>query len=830
MYFLLKGNLSAQLNNELVAQFPFNNNLSDLSPSGITAVNDGATYVMDRTGAAASALQFDGSSKVTFGDQVVKVELPLAISVWVKVDVIDGTKTHTIFSSDTRVNVPFGYVLGIDENGGIQLIMSGLIGQPDTSDRLAFTSEPILVQDEWHHVAVIVRSQDVVEIFVDCVSIPGMFSGQGESSIFYSLEDSSIGWRAGDSVSPDGNYLEGALDDLQIWSRELTMTEIDILCQQGPIASGGMVEICDDAIDNDGDGLIDINDDDCICITNVPSGLIPNPSFEEMTCCPDRKDELECAVSWIQASPATTDYIHTCDNFLGHPGIPGAIAPLPFPDGEGAVGFRDGSGSSNYKEYTGAYLIAPLEVGTTYRLDFFVGIPDRNPRFDNTEIAVFFSDRQGSLPFGGNDPTFGCPSNGSDWEQIGEQSIEGHNEWINVVFEFTASKAFTAIALGPSCDPHPSANREPYYYLDRLALAEVSDFFIPLSSVEGNVCDDDLVLESEEALSYQWYLDGVAIIGETERSLMLNENASEGFYQVMSFQDEGCYISTVYTLDLEFLNTRDTIYLCDGDEYVHGTQTLTTEGVFVETIKLGSNCDSVSTVDVVIFDNSEYSESIEICLGDSVTVADTVIFDEGIFEFVTENYLGCDSTIMIDVDVNDEIPEVMLQDSFKVGLGEIIDISPQSLSSDISRIEWYDESTLISEELELVDFQPIRSGEIMLVAFNDFGCSTRASLIIELDRTVNTYTPNIVNKGSLPPDNTFIVGTNMAVARINELLIYDRWGSIKYQFSGDLTEYTGWDMRSNDKEVEQGVYTYLLDLELVDGERVTRAGNFTFIK
>jgi len=124
-------------------------------------------------------------------------------------------------------------------------------------------------------------------------------------------------------------------------------------------------EICDNGIDDDFDGMIDLNDEDCFCAKHIPVSLIPNPSFEEKTCCPKQNARLDCAVGWIQASAPTTDYVHTCGNYLGNTNIP-AYAPLPFPDGEGGVGFRDGQrhAGSNYKEYVGACLTESMEVGS----------------------------------------------------------------------------------------------------------------------------------------------------------------------------------------------------------------------------------------------------------------------------------------------------------------------------------------------------------------------------------------------------------------------------------------------------------------------------------
>src|SRR5690554_4135249 len=73
-------------------------------------------------------------------------------------------------------------------------------------------------------------------------------------------------------------------------------------------------EICDNGIDDDGNGLIDLNDTACDCEgfgvpQNIPS-LIPNPSFEDRNCCPSSFSQLSCADTWIQATTATSDYFN----------------------------------------------------------------------------------------------------------------------------------------------------------------------------------------------------------------------------------------------------------------------------------------------------------------------------------------------------------------------------------------------------------------------------------------------------------------------------------------------------------------------------------------
>lgn len=178
-----------------------------------------------------------------------------------------------------------------------------------------------------------------------------------------------------------------------------------------PINLLGQIEICDNGIDDDNDLLIDLNDPDCECEIIESISLIPNPSFEDMDCCPVDRSELDCASLWIQASEPTTDYIHTCD-YLGWDQFP---PPQPFPDGNGIMGFRDGRVRNNtdpepyWKEYAGACLINPLMTDSVYRFQFDVGFvdPDKSPPID---ISFFGTSDCDNLPFGIGDEAFGCPT------------------------------------------------------------------------------------------------------------------------------------------------------------------------------------------------------------------------------------------------------------------------------------------------------------------------------------------------------------------------------------------------------------------------------------
>jgi len=132
-------------------------------------------------------------------------------------------------------------------------------------------------------------------------------------------------------------------------------------------------ELCANAVDDDNDGLIDLNDPDCPCSAVLsPAGtpsFIENHSFEvrEVTengpCCPYEfstmfMNWLACAQNWNQATSATSDYFHTC-------GFSPPTFPMPPPDGDAAAGFIS---TTDYKEYVGSCIFDnPLYAGTEYK-------------------------------------------------------------------------------------------------------------------------------------------------------------------------------------------------------------------------------------------------------------------------------------------------------------------------------------------------------------------------------------------------------------------------------------------------------------------------------
>lgn len=146
-------------------------------------------------------------------------------------------------------------------------------------------------------------------------------------------------------------------------------------------------EICNNGIDDDGDGLVDINDPLCQCHFNVTGNLLMNGSFESHNNCPSTytyTTDAKIIDNWQYGTYTNfneASFYHnlTCSNdsslvMLYQP------PALPLPDGKGFVAIRQSlSPGDNIEEkdiakvYISQCLQQPLKTGEQYTLSFSAG-------------------------------------------------------------------------------------------------------------------------------------------------------------------------------------------------------------------------------------------------------------------------------------------------------------------------------------------------------------------------------------------------------------------------------------------------------------------------
>ena len=419
------------------------------------------------------------------------------------------------------------------------------------------------------------------------------------------------------------------------------MPVASIICQNT------IVEICDNAIDDDGDGLIDLNDDECNCPILSPKSLLPNSSFEQLDCCPIGHSTVACAGPWTQASETTPDLYHPC-------GYPAVNAPLPLPAGNGVIGIIDGvfTGSTrpNLKEYIGTCLDQPLLGGTIYRLQFYAGFlaATRSPPID---ITMFGATDCNALPFGVGDLDFGCPSNDTSWANIGSVRADGVNEWRQFNTLITPNKDIYAVVIGPGCQLQSLSN-DSYYYLDDLLLTKRDDATEEVEILSfGEPCISSFRLELPqiESRSYQWYRNGIALIGETEHSI--SYPLDDGLYYVRVVDADGsCHVTNPYKHIVPQRYTQYSDTFCEGEVFPFGNTLLRNEGIYFDTLQGANKCDSIVELELSLITEITSNQSIKILEGSSYGIGSQSYDTPGSYKIVIPSAQECDSTIHLELD------------------------------------------------------------------------------------------------------------------------------------------------------------------------------------
>ena len=287
-------------------------------------------------------------------------------------------------------------------------------------------------------------------------------------------------------------------------------------------------EICNNGIDDDGDLLVDVNDPDCDCAPRLLLGIIPNPSFEDTSCCPTMPGQMQCVNNWTQGGDATPDYFNVC----GYDGVGGPPPQFPLTD-EGA-GWVGGANANIARDFIATCLTNPMTVGTTYDLSISSANHTTTTPLD---LTIYGTPDCNDLGWTGN----GCPIGQGSWQVIGSTTVSysAAGQWSIDTIVISPSININAIAFGPPCAT--GIVSASYYFFDDLRIVLPNT---PTTINEsGGWCTNDLLLAASNATAggtWQWYQDGIALAGETTDTLNLLPYGGGNFAARYYYPESGC--------------------------------------------------------------------------------------------------------------------------------------------------------------------------------------------------------------------------------------------------------------------------------------------------
>jgi uncharacterized protein (TIGR02145 family) len=229
--------LTGTLTNGLVGYWPFNGNANDESGNGNNGTVNGATLTTDRFGVSNKAISFNGSLTTRIN---VSLTQPIAsradktFSVWIKQPATYVNPYSHIITCDNVVpqsGESYLSTLGNEPS----YVSAGTVGR-FYEGKAGFMSSTTLNDNIWHHLVLI----NDFSGFKSDLYIDGQFNGSLSSNNY--LMDTLINNIAfGNVINPTNTAanaaLMGTLDDIAIWNRALSATEIQQLYARQSIPS-----------------------------------------------------------------------------------------------------------------------------------------------------------------------------------------------------------------------------------------------------------------------------------------------------------------------------------------------------------------------------------------------------------------------------------------------------------------------------------------------------------------------------------------------------------------------------------------------------------------
>lgn len=207
---------------------------------------------------------------------------------------------------------------------------------------------------------------------------------------------------------------------------------------------------------------------------SISQNLILNGDFELNTSIPVNYGEFSKCSYWLNPSLSSPDYFHT--SATGNAQLPNSQFAYVFPYSGNAVGgmIVATDYGSGYREYMTAQFIAPMIIGRTYTLSFYItnGSSDYAYGLQCDHIGVNFS----------TTPLYLATLN--ELNVTPQLEIEGEiweTNWREISFDFVADSAYHCLTIGNFYNDSitsytlqdPTTDHfHAYYYFDKFVLIQ----------------------------------------------------------------------------------------------------------------------------------------------------------------------------------------------------------------------------------------------------------------------------------------------------------------------------------------------------------------------
>jgi OOP family OmpA-OmpF porin len=219
--------------------------------------------------------------------------------------------------------------------------------------------------------------------------------------------------------------------------------------------------------------------------------LVPNPSFEIYSLCPNNQGQLNRANSWIQPTGNDPDYFNACANpiLIGTPA--NFIGYQNARTGNGYAGFCSYYNCPNCRDYIEVRLTDTLIQNKKYCVSFYVSLADSS-RSGVSSIGAYFSpvliDSQETIEYLPYIPQVNASAMNPlidtvNWMMVSDTFVASGGELYMVIGVFAQDSQLVVDTIRPNL----FGNIFSYYYIDDVSVTDLGYVGIESQTLSNNI-------------------------------------------------------------------------------------------------------------------------------------------------------------------------------------------------------------------------------------------------------------------------------------------------------------------------------------------------------
>ena len=282
----------------------------------------------------------------------------------------------------------------------------------------------------------------------------------------------------------------------------------------------------------------------------------------------------------------------------------------------------------------------------------------------------------------------------------------------------------------------------------------------------------------------------------------------------------------------------DTLYYCPEVGVEVGGVTYFSDQIVTDTV-FGEPCLTLQDLQLLTLDDVVVQQELNICPGDVVQVGNSIYTSAGVYLDSLLSESGCDS--LVETTITQEALQAQLfangqlvatggtgiPAEVQLVLGDSLQLEVRSSGFGIPEYNWTATDQLSCSNCPIQTFRASRSESLSVTVSNPMlSCSQQIALNVEVLPCEAVYIPNAFSPNLDGVNDRFRIFPQDCVAAITAFVVFDRWGGQMY----GSTDAGGWDGTAREKAAPAGVYFYLVEMELVDGQQIQRTGTVQLIR